>query len=108
MNLLEEGARGFGVELNREQLDRFEAYYHHLVEWNTRINLTAITGYGEVRVLHFLDSLSVACALPRERLADRKLIDVGAGAGFPACRSPSPFPNSGSRCLKRPARRWPS
>jgi 16S rRNA (guanine527-N7)-methyltransferase len=92
MNLLEEGARGFGVELTREQLDRFEAYYRHLVEWNARINLTAITGYGEVRVLHFLDSLSVVCALPRERLADRKLIDVGAGAGFPGVPLAIAFP----------------
>jgi 16S rRNA (guanine527-N7)-methyltransferase len=92
MNLLEEGAREFGVELTQAQLDRFEAYYRHLVEWNARINLTAITGHGEVRVLHFLDSLSVACALPRERLDDRKLIDVGSGAGFPGVPLAIAFP----------------
>jgi 16S rRNA (guanine527-N7)-methyltransferase len=91
MNLLQEGAREFGVELSQDQLDRFEAYYRHLVEWNTRLNLTAITGYGEVQVLHFLDSLSLACVLPRVQL-DRKLIDVGAGGGFPGVPLAIAFP----------------
>jgi 16S rRNA (guanine527-N7)-methyltransferase len=92
MRLLYEGAREFGVELTRDQLNRFEVYYRYLVEWNTRINLTAITGYGEVRVLHFLDSLSVACVLPREQLDDRKMIDVGAGGGFPGVPLAIAFP----------------
>jgi 16S rRNA (guanine527-N7)-methyltransferase len=92
VRLLYESAREFGVELTQEQLDRFDAYYRHLVEWNTRINLTAITGREEVRVLHFLDSLSVACALPHDALAGRKLIDVGAGAGFPGVPLAIAFP----------------
>ncbi len=91
MNLLQEGAREFGVELSQDQLDRFEAYYRHLAEWNTRLNLTAITGYGEVQVLHFLDSLSLACVLSRAQL-DRKLIDVGAGGGFPGVPLAIAFP----------------
>jgi 16S rRNA (guanine527-N7)-methyltransferase len=92
MNLLAEGAREFGIDLTQAQLDRFEAYYRRLVDWNARINLTSITGHGEVRVLHFLDSLSVACALPREGLDDSKLIDVGSGAGFPGVPLAIAFP----------------
>lgn len=92
MDLLEEGARDLGIELTVEQLERFEAYYRHLTEWNTRTNLTAITGYGEVRVLHFLDSLSVAYALPRKQLDGRKLIDVGSGGGFPGMPLAIAFP----------------
>jgi 16S rRNA (guanine527-N7)-methyltransferase len=92
MQPLSEGAREFGVELTQEQLDRFDTYYHHLIEWNARINLTAITGYDEVRVLHFLDSLSVACVLPPERRKGAKLIDVGAGGGFPGVPLAIAFP----------------
>lgn len=92
MNLLQEGAREFGVELSQDQLERFEAYYRHLVVWNTRLNLTAIKGYSEVQVLHFLDSLSLACVLPRAQLGNRKLIDVGAGGGFPGVPLAIAFP----------------
>ncbi len=93
MSLLYKGAREFGIDLEPVQLERFEAYYHHLVEWNARFNLTAITGYTEAQVKHFLDSLSVARALPREQLAGKKLIDVGAGAGFPGMPLAIAFPN---------------
>jgi 16S rRNA (guanine527-N7)-methyltransferase len=92
MRLLYEGAREFGIELSQEQLDRFEAYYRHLIEWNTRLNLTSLIGHDEVQVLHFLDSLSVACVLPRAQLEDRKLIDVGAGGGFPGVPLAIAFP----------------
>lgn len=92
MDLLEDGARDLGIELTAEQLDRFEAYYRHLIEWNARTNLTAITDYKEVRLLHFLDSLSVAVALPRGQLNGRRLIDVGSGGGFPGVPLAIVFP----------------
>ncbi len=95
VSILSEGAREFGLELSPVQLEQFEAYYRHLVEWNTRFNLTAITGYSQVQVLHFLDSLSVARALPpalgQGRVA--KLIDVGAGGGFPGVPLAIAFPS---------------
>lgn len=90
--LLSEGAREFGVDLTPDQLGRFETYYRLLVEWNTRTNLTAITGEDEVRVLHFLDSLSVARVLPPERREGATLIDVGAGGGFPGVPLAIAFP----------------
>jgi 16S rRNA (guanine527-N7)-methyltransferase len=80
MSLLAEHARAFGIELSPAQLDAFEVYYRELVVWNSRFNLTAITARDEVIVKHFLDSLSVASALPAHA---GSLIDIGSGAGFP-------------------------
>ena len=66
--------------LTSEQCDKFVAYYDLLIDWNTRMNLTAITEKEEVAKKHFVDSLA---ALPY--LKDgAKVADVGTGAGFPA------------------------
>jgi 16S rRNA (guanine527-N7)-methyltransferase len=88
MGTLVEGAARLGFDLTPRRIEQFEAYYSTLVEWNERMNLTAITGYEEVQVRHFLDSLTVAAALPaamRERAARPgfSIVDVGTGAGFP-------------------------
>src|SRR5258706_2667418 len=69
-----------GLELNEQELEQFLRYREELLEWNTRINLTAITDPAEVLLKHFLDSLSLL--LVYDRLAAR-LLDIGAGAGFP-------------------------
>ena len=66
--------------LTSEQCDKFVAYYDLLVDWNTRMNLTAITERDEVAKKHFYDSLA---ALPYLENG-AKLADVGTGAGFPA------------------------
>ena len=76
---LADGARTFGITLTPAQDDAFETYYHELVAWNARANLTTITARDDVIVKHFLDSLSVA---PQLRDAQR-VIDIGTGAGFP-------------------------
>lgn len=85
MKELIEGAGKLGIELNPGQIKRFELYYQELIEWNRRINLTAITGYSAVQVKHFLDSLTVTQALAGEEVEspDFSIIDVGSGAGFP-------------------------
>lgn len=80
---LTSGAQGLGIELSRAQLDLFEAYYHELVAWNQKTNLTAITDYQDVQVKHFLDSLTIALALPHPVPTGLSLLDVGTGAGFP-------------------------
>lgn len=82
MEQLIAGARELGIALTAEQLARFELYYEHLVAWNSRVNLTAITDYHEVQVKHFLDSLTCLLALGEVKPGER-LIDVGSGAGFP-------------------------
>ncbi len=81
MKILESGAKKLGLRLTPEQLGRFQTYYDELIDWNRRLNLTRITGYEEVQVKHFLDSLAVAQAVkPTPGL---RLIDIGSGAGVP-------------------------
>ena len=71
-----------GIELDQTALDRFDTYAELLVEWNGKMNLTAITEPEEIEVKHFLDCLM----LPKYfDLGNTKtIIDVGAGAGFPS------------------------
>ena len=71
-----------GMELDQTALDRFDTYAELLVEWNGKMNLTAITEPEEIEVKHFLDCLM----LPKYfDLGNTKtVIDVGAGAGFPS------------------------
>jgi len=83
MDLLASGAHKIGVSLSSAQLKLFETYCRELTAWNSKFNLTAITDYKEVQARHFLDSLSVALALPQPLPPGLMLLDVGAGAGFP-------------------------
>jgi len=85
MKKLIEGAAKLGIELNARQVKQFELYYQELIEWNKRINLTAITDYSTVQVKHFLDSLTVILALPEKEMErpDFNIVDIGTGAGFP-------------------------
>lgn len=66
-------------DLSSAQLDQFESYYAMLSDWNTRVNLTAITEPEDVAKKHFLDSLAAAPYLK----ANAAVADVGTGAGFP-------------------------
>jgi 16S rRNA (guanine527-N7)-methyltransferase len=85
MKQLIEGAGKLGIEFNARQVKQFELYYQELIEWNKKMNLTAITDYSSVQVKHFLDSLTVILALPQEEMerSDFDIIDIGTGAGFP-------------------------
>ncbi len=83
MEKLESGAEKLGLRLTPRQLEQFQLYYQELIEWNRRLNLTAITDYDEVQVKHFLDSLTVVQALKLPLSKGMKLIDVGTGAGIP-------------------------
>jgi 16S rRNA (guanine527-N7)-methyltransferase len=85
MKKLIEGAAKLGIELNAGQVKQFELYYQELIEWNKKINLTAITDYSSVQVKHFLDSLTITLALPGKEVKspDFNIIDIGTGAGFP-------------------------
>ena len=83
MDRLLRGASQLGLELDASQLDRFERFYCEMVDWNRRINLTSVTEYEEVQTRHFLDSLTVAAAIPSGILRGARLLDVGSGAGLP-------------------------
>ncbi len=69
------------ITLNETQVRQFMRYYELLVEWNEKMNLTAITEFEEVVQKHFIDSILGSRFMPY--LSGRKLIDVGTGAGFP-------------------------
>ena len=81
MEHLVSGARKLGFELTPRQLEQFDSYYQELGEWNKRLNLTSITGFKEVQLRHFLDSLTVTLAGGWP--SGVRVIDVGAGAGLP-------------------------
>ena len=83
MDLLERGASELGLQLSAGQLEQFEVYYRELSDWNQRVNLTAVTERREVQVKHFLDSLSLQSVLDDGPTTGLKVVDVGAGAGFP-------------------------
>jgi 16S rRNA (guanine527-N7)-methyltransferase len=87
MDKLVLGARHLGLELTAKQLTTFDRYRRELQAWNQRINLTAIDDTEGILVRHFLDSLSCMLAFRQPETgrpaAGTRLIDVGAGAGFP-------------------------
>lgn len=72
----------YGFDLDEEKYHKLLIYSDLLVEWNQKINLTAITEPRDILVKHFLDSLMILkfCDIPKNSL----LIDVGTGAGFPS------------------------
>ena len=84
MEVLIEGSALLGIDLDGERLEQFRSYYDELTAWNKTVNLTAVSGWEEVQARHFLDSLAVGAALPATVLGGRdRVLDVGAGAGFP-------------------------
>lgn len=70
-----------GLELTGDALDRFSVYFRRLVDYNQKVNLTAITTAEGVAIKHFLDSLS--CLTVHTPPEGALLVDVGTGAGFP-------------------------
>lgn len=82
----------FGITLTDKQIGQFENYYDLLVEWNSFMNLTAVTDFDEVIVKHFLDSISLVKALDMEN-TNIRVIDIGTGAGFPGIPLKIVFPS---------------
>lgn len=78
---MKKAAEAFGLTLSETQLAQFTRYYELLVEWNEKMNLTAITEAHEVAVKHMVDSLSAYD--PALFNGTVSIIDVGTGAGFP-------------------------
>ncbi|WP_422804430.1 16S rRNA (guanine(527)-N(7))-methyltransferase RsmG [Streptococcus sp. FT1-55] len=72
-----------GFTLSDLQKNQFERYFELLIEWNKKINLTAITEKEEVYLKHFYDSLAPVLQghIKNEPV---RLLDIGAGAGFPS------------------------
>ncbi|VTS20585.1 16S rRNA methyltransferase GidB [Streptococcus mitis] len=82
------------LPLSDQQKKQFERYFELLVEWNEKINLTAITDKEEVYLKHFYDSIApiLQGLIPNETI---KLLDIGAGAGFPSLPMKILYPQLG-------------
>jgi len=80
-----------GLSLTDRSLAQFETYFELLVDWNQRMNLTAITDREGVMEKHFYDSLTPAFFADFSAVS--KLIDIGAGAGFPSLPIKILFPH---------------
>ncbi len=73
----------YNIEVNNEQVEKFDNYYRLLIEWNKKINLTAIINYEDVIKKHFLDSVLLLKVYSKDLFTSKNIIDVGTGAGFP-------------------------
>ena len=71
----------FNVRLSDGQREQFRVYEALLIDWNSKINLTAVRDPEGIRIKHFLDSLS--CVPVLGDMNRKSLIDIGTGAGFP-------------------------
>lgn len=80
----------YQIILTPKQIDQFSFYEKLLLEWNEKINLTAIRDVPGIRTKHFLDSISVAQVFAKPLPCS--LIDVGTGAGFPGIPLKIVFP----------------
>jgi 16S rRNA (guanine527-N7)-methyltransferase len=70
-----------GIQLSSRQLNALELYEQELLHWNEQINLTAIREPEQIRIKHFLDSLT--CLMVMRDTPRARVVDVGSGAGFP-------------------------
>ena len=75
----ERGLFELGIKLSEEQKTQFLQYYELLVEWNSFMNLTAITEFDQVITKHFLDSLSLVKVCDVAQAG--RILDVGMGVG---------------------------
>lgn len=80
-NLLQNYIKDYKITLTENQYEQFQKYFELLVEWNGKMNLTAITDESGVALKHFADSLSLLNFVDIPQ--NSTLADVGTGAGFP-------------------------
>ncbi len=93
LDILVKGAERIGIRLSARQIEQFHIYHRELKAWNDRTNLTSVTALEAVQVRHFLDSLTVCLAVPSTLACAPKILDAGAGAGFPGVPLKIAFPS---------------
>lgn len=72
----------YGLSLESQQYEKLNKYAEFLVEYNSKVNLTAITDPKEILIKHFIDSILISKYV--DIPTNSSLIDVGTGAGFPS------------------------
>lgn len=77
-NFLKETALKYDISISEFELEKFYLYMMNLLEWNNKINLTAIKDEKEIIIKHFIDSIII-----NKYIIGKKIIDIGSGAGFP-------------------------
>ena len=80
-----------GITLSEKQLSQLDQFYHLLISWNEKINLTRITNLSDVYLKHYYDSLTLIRVINLKKIST--LCDVGTGAGFPGIVLKIVFPN---------------
>lgn len=85
LELLAREAPAYGLRLTDVQLELFQQYHNMLVDWSARVNLVGDTDIEVVQRRHFLESLALGAALREREILrpETKVLDIGAGAGFP-------------------------
>ena len=86
-----EELKKLNISITKEQLEKLNKFYHLLLDWNTKINLTTIIKEDDVYLKHFYDSLTLIKAVDLTK--ELKLCDIGSGAGFPGIVLKIIFPN---------------
>lgn len=76
---MQEKSKNLEINFSVEQLEQFFEYMNLLIEWNEKMNLTAIIDPEEIILKHFIDSITILKSIKNES----KVVDVGTGAGFP-------------------------
>ena len=76
---IEQKAKNMEITLDENQINKFYKYMELLLEWNEKMNLTAITEQNEIILKHFIDSITISSYINSED----KVLDIGTGAGFP-------------------------
>jgi 16S rRNA (guanine527-N7)-methyltransferase len=79
LTLIQDAAAQLGIAVGRPQAEQFSRHARCLMEWNRKINLTAITDPREVALKHYVDAIAPLPHIP----AGGSLLDIGTGGGFP-------------------------
>jgi len=76
---MNEKSKNLSIDFSVEQISKFYKYMNMLIEWNEKINLTAIIEPNDIILKHFIDSITIY----KDIKDDSSVVDVGTGAGFP-------------------------